>query len=202
MIDFLYGLDYDDYRSDAEEYPTTTGSDNSAPAKPIFTFGNTTKISEPSYSSHPISHNSYSLLINAKIYVIADKYDIQALKEWATTKYKEVLPTTWNSTAFIESARLIYDNTLDNDRVLRDIIIQKASENVKVLFDRGEFIDLLQAGGDFAMEVLRSVVFDSNSPQSETRGRRPMVFFGNCTVKEAKEKGPLRYSLNDDTSLS
>jgi hypothetical protein len=52
------------------------------------------------------------------------------------TKYKEVLPIIRNSTTFIENARLIYDNTPDNDRMLRDVIIQKASEDVKVSFDR------------------------------------------------------------------
>jgi hypothetical protein len=81
------------------------------------------------------------------------------------TKYKEVLPITWKSTAFTESARLIYDNTPDNDRMLREVIIRKVSEDVKALFDRSEFIDLLQSHGDFTTEVLRSVVFDSESRQ-------------------------------------
>jgi hypothetical protein len=49
--------------------------------------------------------------------------------------------------------------------MLREVIIRKASENVKVLFDRGEFVDLLQTHGDFAIEVLRCVVFDSESRQ-------------------------------------
>ena len=69
------------------------------------------------------------------------------------TKYKEVLPTTWNSTAFIESARLTYDNTPDNDRMLREVIIRKAYEDVKVLFDYGEFVDLL-CFGRFALSIL------------------------------------------------
>jgi hypothetical protein len=38
--------------------------------------------------------NSLSLLVNAKIYIITDKYNIQALKKWAVAKYKEVLPAT------------------------------------------------------------------------------------------------------------
>ncbi|KAF4619085.1 hypothetical protein G7Y89_g14762 [Cudoniella acicularis] len=153
MIDFLYGLDYDDHRSEGR--PSVKG-DNPDETPTEY---------ESANADQPTGQNPYSLLINAKAYIIADKYDIQALKEWAVTKYKEVLPTTWNSTAFTESARLIYDSTLDNDRMLREVIIRKASENVKVLFDRGEFIDLLQSHGDFAMEVLRSVVFDSEPRQ-------------------------------------
>jgi hypothetical protein len=59
------------------------------------------------------------------------------------TKYKEVLLVTWNSTSFIESTRLIYENTMDNDQILWEVIIQKASENVKALFNYSEFIELL-----------------------------------------------------------
>jgi hypothetical protein len=133
MIDFLYGLDYDDYRSDAKGRPSVNG-DNPDEIPTEY---------EPADADQPTGQNSYSLLINAKAYVIADKYDIQALKEWAVTKYKEVLPITWKSTAFTESARLIYDNTPDNDRMPREVIIRKVSEDVKALFDRSEFIDLL-----------------------------------------------------------
>jgi hypothetical protein len=171
MIDFLYGLDYDDHRSDAEECSDAHGSDK--PTSSLFTSelgGNTERV-DAANADQPTGHNTYSLLINAKTYVIADKYDIRALKEWAVAKYKEVLPTTWNSTAFIESARLIYDNVPDSDRMLREVIIRKASENGKVLFDRGEFIDLLQTHGDFAIEVLRRVAFDSESRKHICRVR-------------------------------
>ena len=43
--------------------------------------------------------------------------------------------------------------------MLREVIIQTASENAKALFDRGEFVALLQSHGDFAAEVLNDVVF-------------------------------------------
>ncbi|KAH8743926.1 hypothetical protein BGZ57DRAFT_779077, partial [Hyaloscypha finlandica] len=95
------------------------------------------------YSKQPTGLNASSLLFNAKTYIIADKYNIQSLKEWAVTKYKEVLPVTWNSTSFIESAGLIFENTLASDRILREVIIRKASENAQALFDRGEFVALL-----------------------------------------------------------
>jgi hypothetical protein len=73
MIDFLDGLDYDDHRSDAEERPSING-DNPDEIPTEY---------EPVDADQPTGQNSYSLLINAKAYVIADKYDIQALKEWA-----------------------------------------------------------------------------------------------------------------------
>jgi hypothetical protein len=141
MIDFLYCLDYDDHRHDAGFQ--FQGNTESIPAV------------EP-----PAELNASSLVVNAKAYIIADKYNIGSLKERAVTKYKQVLPTIWNSASFVESARLVFENTPESDRMLREVIIQKASENAKALFDRGEFVALLQTHGDFSMEVLRDVLFN------------------------------------------
>lgn len=77
MIDFLYCLDYDDHRLDAAFQ--FQGGTESTPAV------DGTTVAEP-----PTELNASSLLVNAKTYIIADKYNIQSLKEWSVTKYKEV----------------------------------------------------------------------------------------------------------------
>lgn len=89
---------------------------------------------------------------------MADKYNIQSLKEWAVAKHKEVVSETWNSTSFIESACLVFENTPESDRMLREVIVRKAGKNAKALFDRGEFVSLLKSNGDFAAEILRHFV--------------------------------------------
>jgi hypothetical protein len=165
MIDFLYCLDYDDHRLDTEGQPPASEPHDSIPPTMFKFHGGIGSISDPdvykaTVAKQPTGLNCVSLLINAKVYIIADKYDIHSLKEWAVTKYKEVLPATWNSTSFVESARLIYENTVDSDRMLREVIIRKASENVKALFDRGEFVELLRSHSEFAIEVLKDVVFN------------------------------------------
>jgi len=68
MIDFLYCLDYDDHRLDAGfQFQRGTESilviDKNAIAKPL------------------TGLNASSLLVSAKTYIMADKYDIQSLKE-------------------------------------------------------------------------------------------------------------------------
>jgi hypothetical protein len=103
----------------------------------------------PVDTEQPEKCNPLSLITNAKVYIIADKYDVQALKNWAATKYEEVLPKSWNNSAFTESARIIYDNTPETDRILRDVIVQGASENIDGLLDRGKFVDLLKSHGTF-----------------------------------------------------
>ena len=164
MIDFLYGIDYDDYRSAAEGCLAANG--NQSAASPPFG-NNPDEIPVehiPVDTEQPEKYNPLSLITNAKVYIIADKYDVQALKKWAATKYKEVLPKSWNNSAFTESARIIYDNTPETDWMLRDVIVQGVSENVNRLLDRGEFVDLLKSHGTFAADVLRKVVSNFESP--------------------------------------
>lgn len=85
MIDFLYRLDYDNNRLDTKDQPPTSGPHNSIPHPVIFKFqegtGSTPAMDRATTAEQPTRLNSLSLLVNAKIYIIADKYDIQALKE-------------------------------------------------------------------------------------------------------------------------
>lgn len=99
-----------------------------------------------------------SLLVNAKVYIIADKYEIEALKKLACLKYEQVLSNTWNTSNFSESASHVFENTVETDRILRNVIVQVASDNVMALLDRGEFVELLKRHGDIAAEILRKVV--------------------------------------------
>lgn len=106
MIDFLYAIDYDDH-------PTTS-------------------LAEPAKQATD-AHNPASLLINAKVCIIADKYELKVLRELACTKYKEALPNAWDTSIFSESASLVFDNTVETDRMLRDVIIRIASHNARGL---------------------------------------------------------------------
>lgn len=106
MIDFLYAIDYDDH-------PTTS-------------------LAEPAKQATD-AHNPASLLINAKVCIIADKYELKVLRELACTKYKEALPNAWNTSIFSESASLVFDNTVETDRMLRDVIFRIASHNARGL---------------------------------------------------------------------
>lgn len=171
MIDFLYKRDYDDQRA-----APRIRKDDSRPLAKVssnanFGFVDNTYLIpsqtcdqyQNDYEEQHMIINPLSLLINAKVYVIADKYEIQALKDLAVAKYKEVLPDTWNSPSFSESALLVYNNTVEIDRMLRDVIVQGASKNAKTLLDRGEFVDLLKSQSDLAVEVLREVVHNNVS---------------------------------------
>lgn len=161
-MDFLYTLDYDDHRS------------------PIKGPGDERR------------HDSASLVVNAKVYIVADKYELDDLKKLACTKYKQLLPGgTWNSSDFTESARLVYDNTMETDRMLRDIIVQSAGINVKALLDRGEFVELLKDHGDLATEIMGKVVARYESQVKDLETGKTVYDFGNTGVF-TRNNGPVK----------
>lgn len=128
MMNFLYTLDYDDHRS--------------------------TKF----FVKHTRAYNPASLLVNPKLYIIVDKYEIEALKKLACFKHEEVLSDTLNISYFLESASHMFENTVETDQILRDVIVQVASYHVKALLDRCEFAEMLKYHGDISAEITRKVV--------------------------------------------
>jgi hypothetical protein len=145
MVTYLYTTKYDDHRfENIGEAATGTNRNKTEKKSSVGTLENL-------YSPN-------SLTTNAKMYIIADKNEIEALKKLASEKYKDVVPSCWNSVAFIESARLIYENTVETDRVLKEVIAQIAADNIKTLLGMGEFIELLNCFGDLAIGVLKRVV--------------------------------------------
>ncbi len=94
------------------------------------------------------------LIINAKVYIIADKYDIPALKGVAVRMYKDAVIDRWNSPSFPASARLVYDNTAVEKDKLRGTIVEVALENLVGLTSREDFLALLQKNGEMAKDII------------------------------------------------
>jgi hypothetical protein len=98
---------------------------------------------------------SYSLVFNTEIYIAVEKFDIPALKELATQKYESRVSVHWNSPEYSEAAELLWENTVDNDRLLRNVVIEVSNEHIDDLLDCGEFVKLMGSQGSFCLEVLR-----------------------------------------------
>lgn len=111
----------------------------------------------PSSSMAEAANLKASLLVNTKVYNIADKYELEALKEFACTKYQQVLSNTWNGPVFLESACHVLENTMEANRMLRDVVVQVASDHARELLIHDEFFKMLKNHPDISWEVLRNV---------------------------------------------
>jgi hypothetical protein len=173
FLEFLYMGDYFDNRSPGME---TANQNKDEEEEHIYgmsysksSFMKAAKrrvISSSSSSSSANLKSSYQnvaptgedgpLLLNAKLYIMADRYDVQPLKVLAKTKYEQVIGNGWNHPGFAASLKILYDETLETDRLMKDIAIKTAGQNAKVLVDRGEFANLLKSNGEIAFDILKS----------------------------------------------
>ncbi|QSZ32630.1 hypothetical protein DSL72_002209 [Monilinia vaccinii-corymbosi] len=110
------------------------------------------------------------LIKHAKIYIIAEKYDIQTLKNFAGRRYSCTLCTCWNSSFFVKSIELVFDSTPDisGGDSLRNTIMEAASIHAGELLDRTDFLQLCQERGDIATAILQARVKLSVSSGNDT----------------------------------
>ncbi|GAB7356698.1 hypothetical protein MBLNU459_g7407t1 [Dothideomycetes sp. NU459] len=64
------------------------------------------------------------LLTHTRIYALAEKYDIPALKALAKQKYEMAMACFYDSPEFADSIEEVYGSTIDSDRGLRDVVLQ------------------------------------------------------------------------------
>ncbi|TGO30095.1 hypothetical protein BPAE_0008g00870 [Botrytis paeoniae] len=108
-------------------------------------------------SSENIELQAEDLIKHAKVYIMAEKYDIQALKTLARQKYSSVADNYWNSCCFVQSIELIFDGTPDISEgdSLRKVVLEVASRYMKQLLAREDFAQMCQERGDIGFAILQ-----------------------------------------------
>lgn len=101
------------------------------------------------------------LPINAKMYAVADKYDMQGLKKKAELKFKngltkivEIHAVTRDISQLFTAIPIVYTTTPDSDRALRDAIAIFAAENWTRLLTVPEFKTCMEENIDFVIDVV------------------------------------------------
>ena len=64
------------------------------------------------------------LLLHTRVYALAEKYDIPALKSLARRKFEMAMACFYDSPEFADAVEEVYYSTIDTDRGLRDIVLQ------------------------------------------------------------------------------
>lgn len=108
--------------------------------------------------NHPSQDFTPIFLAHAKLYVFADKYGVNILKQTVLHKLHKTLAIyTINPAdigAVIEFIRYTFseDNTLDQDNYvedLRELVIAYVASEIKMIGNCGQFLLLLEEGGAF-----------------------------------------------------
>ncbi|TVY40304.1 hypothetical protein LOCC1_G005411 [Lachnellula occidentalis] len=116
------------------------------------------QLPKPSFPSTTATETaSNETLLHTKVYVLAEKYDVPALKTLASQHFKTCLPRNVLTNAFVESLEIIFTQTPETDRLLKDIALEFVGKNYRRLSNIAEFIDLCKQNGDVAGEVIRTI---------------------------------------------
>ncbi|KAG7412872.1 BTB/POZ domain-containing protein 8 [Fusarium oxysporum f. sp. rapae] len=101
------------------------------------------------------------IVFDAHMYQIADKYDIAALKTESKNKFELAIANGWATDDFPVAANLVYVSTPSEDRGLRDIVVETASENIDQLVGKDGFCELIRETPDFAADLIPFLSNDS-----------------------------------------
>ena len=104
---------------------------------------------------------------NARMYAMADKYDIPFLKDLSKSMFTAQLYGPLTVPQFLDAVQTIYTSTLSSDRGLRDLLVPSLIKNRILLSKEEVFLDLVRSGfadGDFAVDVIAAL---SQPPEVE-----------------------------------
>lgn len=80
-----------------------------------------------------IEEDCEALVIHAKMYAIAEKYNIIGLKQLAKERFEPECEYFWNHSEFPIAANIVYDSTPENDKGLRDIVVKTIVSHMELL---------------------------------------------------------------------
>lgn len=88
-----------------------------------------------------------------RVYALADYFLMSDLKEYALKRFESKIQELWISEAFVDCIRAVY--TADEyDSRMRNAVVRVARTNIKKLWQRKRFQDLVREIGDFAVDLM------------------------------------------------
>jgi hypothetical protein len=95
-------------------------------------------------------------LIHARMYAIADYFEVPGLKKMASTKFQAAAERHWNSDKFGEAVHVAYTSTLPEDRGLRQIVKDILMRHMTLL-NKPEIESIMREVPDLAFDMLKGV---------------------------------------------
>jgi hypothetical protein len=92
-------------------------------------------------------------LFNVRVYSLADKYHVSALKLEAKEKVESYVTTCWDMDDFPHIISEIYSSTPPDDRDLRDIVVGVVQEHIDDLLEKESFRTVFEETAGFAVDV-------------------------------------------------
>ena len=185
MIDYLYRLDYDHTNgktSSRERRPEPTPVRDSEAPDEHFQLFRRRHIAEEenkrdkgrvSFDENLETNNldwprspKRGLVTHARMYALADKYQISGLKALAQRKFQKAALQHWNSEEFAPALHIVFTSTLEEDRGLRDVVISTISRDR--LLEKPEVRAVVKDLPELAFGLLMHMFWKHAGSESDT----------------------------------
>jgi hypothetical protein len=108
-------------------------------------------------------HGASTMVFHAEVYSIADRYMVPALKRYAKDKFNSAISCGWSMDDFPLAIAEAYSSTPEEDRGLRDLVVETCHQNLKQLSKNQPFRETLQATVGLAADL---VLFKTDAAKS------------------------------------
>ncbi len=97
------------------------------------------------------------ILNNVLVYAMADKYDIEPLKELAKEKFGKLMSAKWPHHDLVSILTSVYETTPASDKGLRSILNNVCKKHVKEILEDPNMQLFMEENGDFTLDLLKGV---------------------------------------------
>lgn len=112
------------------------------------------------------------LTINALVYAMADKYEVENLKDFAIAKFQEATSNDWKSPSFAYAADLVFRTTPSTDQGLRQIVTNTLEQH-RQLVEYAEIRSLLDSDNGMAWALVQVLLAsEANQPYVKNNRRK------------------------------
>lgn len=139
------------------------------------------------FSSDPsvkMNHDG-NMVMHAKVFEVATKYQMPALRSLAASKFKTAVQANWKHVTFAEAIQMVYSSMLENTQELKEVIADVMTAHGELL-DKPEIKTVVLGINGLAYELLRKMRKSKELPVATTTDEticicsRPMVsLFGS-----------------------
>ncbi|PWI64994.1 hypothetical protein PCL_08353 [Purpureocillium lilacinum] len=95
------------------------------------------------------------LVVHARVYAIAEKYEIQGLKILAGANFTSAAGQRWNTDDFLAAAYEVFESTDDTDHGLRDVVVSVFRSHKNQLLRKEQAENLLMDLPALTVELLK-----------------------------------------------
>ncbi|KAF7507484.1 hypothetical protein GJ744_010415 [Endocarpon pusillum] len=95
-----------------------------------------------------------TLFSTVRVYAIADKYNVQSLKDFAQERFGRWARSNWPCEDFTAIIREVFSSTPSSDRGLRDIVSGTVADHLGFFIRIDEFRELVEDVGELGLGML------------------------------------------------